>query len=667
MASLHDQNSQDIELGPRTHEFSTSFIQFPFQYDQDPDNISRASTSSNRSQPEQESSNISRRNPKARHEYQSVLPVDSLPTQVHDEEKVNSLARAVIDWWIIELLACGGSLLAIAGLVIVLYKYDGRSLPNWPYGITINSLVSWFSTAMKALMLVPIAACISQAKWTHFHSKRHALSDVAAYDSASRGPEGSAQFLWKFQARHIASLGALITILAIGIDPLLQQMTSIETRHADTSKATLGRAQSFLQYDSGESFGGDMTFDMLGALYSGIFTKPGGSTGVSFDMNPSCSTGNCTYPKFQSLAVCDYCTDITSSLKHNCSTEKGTDGSSDSIYCTYALPNGLELNTTDMAETDVSGPIATSGNLDSVSTGSKFGNTLVNFTRITRPSRGSNYVGDAHNVSAIECVLYWCVNTYETNVLNGEINETIIDSYYSPTTDWWYGAVRLNNYELNLKPPPINNQTSSLNFTVAYLSSTPLTVWLKSSLSISNSDAYYLLKGGGYSYGPDVSSNSSVTSNTHDTTSNMMRALWQSDISQLFSNLAKSMTRNIREVDWNTQTWGDGWIGPIAGAGTANGTAWTFEVYIHVRWPWLILPVTLVGLTILFLVLTILETMRSKAMVWKSSPLPYLSHGLDEADAQSLRTAAHLAEMEKMAHKVPVKLEETDVGWKLIR
>jgi hypothetical protein len=109
--------------------------------------------------------------------------------------------QVVADWWIFEVLACASSSAALVGIIVVLMVYNGRSLPNWPYGITINSVMAWFTTAMKALMLVAITACISQAKWTHFHSKTHALADIVVYDSASRGPQGSIQLLWKFQAR----------------------------------------------------------------------------------------------------------------------------------------------------------------------------------------------------------------------------------------------------------------------------------------------------------------------------------------------------------------------------------------------------------------------------------------------------------------------------------
>jgi hypothetical protein len=120
--------------------------------------------------------------------------------------RLGNIYQVIIDRWIVEALACVGSLLALIGIIAILVVYNGSSLPNWPYGITINSVIALFGTTIKALMLVAITACIGQAKWTYFNSKTHPLGDMVIYDSASRGPQGSIQLLWKFQARWVGRL-----------------------------------------------------------------------------------------------------------------------------------------------------------------------------------------------------------------------------------------------------------------------------------------------------------------------------------------------------------------------------------------------------------------------------------------------------------------------------
>jgi hypothetical protein len=455
--------------------------------------------------------------------------------------------------------------------------------------------------------------------------------------------------------RHVACLGALITILAIGIDPFVQQVISVKTRNVTSNyPPTLDRAQSFLQWDE-SSIGNVVTFDMLGAIYSGIFADSGGPNEVSFGMNPSCPTGNCTFPLFQSLAVCHHCVNITDTIEGNCQGGKYPFWAS---TCQYSLPNGLKLNATNLPNDESAGPIATSGYLGLVGA-TEFGNTLLNFTRISMRS-------DPHNMTAEECVLYWCVNTYEAKVVNGALDERVIQSWHSNSTEWhpteWnQNTDPLNKLWLSLNAPAIDDRSAALSFPVAYVAMDPLSGWLAAKMSVSNSEYTTYIGNGSYSFGPYITANQSID------TQDIIRVLWQPDIDALFSNLAASMTRNVREVDWETQTYGDGWLEPTKGVGTANGTAWVLGVYIHVRWPWLILPITLVGLTILFLILTVIETARSKMEVWKSSPVPLLFHGLENTEATRLQLTAQLVEMEIMAEKIPVRLEKTDTGWKLVR
>lgn len=109
--------------------------------------------------------------------------------------------KLIVKWWIWELLGCFGSLLSFFAIVGVLMYYDGRGQPEWPYNITINSVLSWLTTAMKAFLLFSVAACIGQANWLHFRARPHALVDLIAYDSASRGPFGSVQLLWRLRAK----------------------------------------------------------------------------------------------------------------------------------------------------------------------------------------------------------------------------------------------------------------------------------------------------------------------------------------------------------------------------------------------------------------------------------------------------------------------------------
>lgn len=109
-------------------------------------------------------------------------------------------SRLATDWWIWELSAMLSSLISLVAIVLVLRLHEGRPVPDWPFSITINSMISIFATIMSATMLVPIAESISQAKWQWFQ-QHHALKDMEVYDQASRGPWGALKMLWRVRWR----------------------------------------------------------------------------------------------------------------------------------------------------------------------------------------------------------------------------------------------------------------------------------------------------------------------------------------------------------------------------------------------------------------------------------------------------------------------------------
>lgn len=75
--------------------------------------------------------------------------------------------------------------------------------------------------------MLSVAACIGQWKWVYFSSNSRSLSDIDIIEEASRGPLGSLQMIatipWGW-----ATLGAIITVLALGIDTFAQQVISTE-------------------------------------------------------------------------------------------------------------------------------------------------------------------------------------------------------------------------------------------------------------------------------------------------------------------------------------------------------------------------------------------------------------------------------------------------------
>lgn len=78
-----------------------------------------------------------------------------------DEEYVDSPRSArspslLMSWWL-EGLAIVASLLLLAAIVGVLYRFDGKEQPDWPYWISLNTVVATLSTILRAQLLLVAA------------------------------------------------------------------------------------------------------------------------------------------------------------------------------------------------------------------------------------------------------------------------------------------------------------------------------------------------------------------------------------------------------------------------------------------------------------------------------------------------------------------------------
>ena len=128
------------------------------------------------------------------------------------------------DTWTPEYLTAGLSLASMASVVALLAAYDGQSISTWhlPYGITINAVISVLNTISRSLLAFALSATIGQWKWIDISQRHQRLHRFSVIDSASRGPLGSAQFLWHTNGRY-----GPVTILGLCID-FLTDSTSTE-------------------------------------------------------------------------------------------------------------------------------------------------------------------------------------------------------------------------------------------------------------------------------------------------------------------------------------------------------------------------------------------------------------------------------------------------------
>lgn len=143
------------------------------------------------------------------------------------------------------------SLVNLAVPIIIfatLYPFSGKPVPQWPFKISINSLLSIYTLVLKTAIGFILTSCIGQLQWTWF-SKARPLTDMLYFDNATRGPAGAVGLVWRQFRRPLIVLGCVITVLAAVVDPFVQQLirpVDCNTEVSDgPAAATLPRTNVF--------------------------------------------------------------------------------------------------------------------------------------------------------------------------------------------------------------------------------------------------------------------------------------------------------------------------------------------------------------------------------------------------------------------------------------
>ena len=129
------------------------------------------------------------------------------------------------------MICCIITLGALVATVVTIRSYESKPLPHWRYGLSINAIIAIYTVILKAAAGLVLAEGISHLKWIAV-TRPQPLSTFVAHDKASRGPSGALALLWKNTYKpgklhilpFISSLGALITILILLLDPFSQQI-----------------------------------------------------------------------------------------------------------------------------------------------------------------------------------------------------------------------------------------------------------------------------------------------------------------------------------------------------------------------------------------------------------------------------------------------------------
>jgi hypothetical protein len=327
--------------------------------------------------------------------------------------------------------------------------------------------------------------------------------------------------------------------------------------------------------------------ELMGTIYNGLFSAGSGKNIA--DITPSCPTGNCQYPVFQSLALCGSCENATSAIRSNCSEVFDESTVKYFIYCQFQLPNGIQVNATQMSYpiddkpdpeeawfyADKIPTIIGTGvdlNSDEISPNGSVLDYTVMKALVQKDRSGISSMSPLDAgilVTADRCMLRFCIKTYESSVTAGQLIEKTLNSWYLGHAEFQDIGNGGANRNITLHPPPANNDIDT-TFLIGEWASRSLNRWLREKMTTSNSAA------AGHYFGE-------VPEEPEDRvySAEMMLLLNTVDSADIFRDLAKTLKTYLRTFG-NSQRLPKEHINHILpDNGPVKGTAYELQAYVQ--------------------------------------------------------------------------------------
>ncbi|KAL3297287.1 Carboxylic ester hydrolase [Colletotrichum asianum] len=496
----------------------------------------------------------------------------------NEEESGHRRNNQIGAWWQ-EILCCAISIVSLVVLIVFLHIFNGKPLPAWPSGITVNAVVAFLSTIARTAFLIPVVEGLSQCKWNWFKQKSRPLKDFDLFDQASRGPWGGLILLGRTKGWLLGVLSAILLITGIATSTVTQSAVTYPSRPVEVpgGKADAWRSESYFWTGASALHTMQVMAPKARGIAQGLFTTP---TEVLPYKEPQCSTSHCTWRRFSTIAVCYNVTDVTDLIKTNSTEIK---------YRTkIALPNGINMT----VQSAFSNALTSSGSSLSYNGTPFMDAALYDYFGIYLDMPWSG----PFRLKAVEVLFHWCINTYEPEIKDNTLNMKLALSHtemhrgdaVAPT--WSNDAVKNITY---LTSPA--DEGGKYVFGGSGVNS----IWelLNNSLSgfsINNGDNQF-------NTGSDMLIHADAVKKNESTEA------WLEVIDGMARNIAAGLTNSLFAAEANVK-----------------GIALQNEVYVQVRWPWLVLLAAQVLIAIVCLLLVMRETAKTDMDVVKSSTIAAL-------------------------------------------
>ncbi|KAJ5381158.1 uncharacterized protein N7496_003586 [Penicillium cataractarum] len=517
------------------------------------------------------------------------------------EESISKLLSTLFIWEILAMILSSASLI---GIVVVLRCYNHHPQPTWN-NLSLNTVISWLSTIAKGCVLFSISEGLGQLKWVWFAQKRRQLSDLRAFDAASRGLTGSAGLIWNLRARHFAVPGSLAVILALAFDPFTQNLIHYYPKLvADSSQIALvsnGSEYSTVGLEWITGGDGYMEPGLKSSIYSSLFDNDSSRPWATPKW--SCSTGNCTWDPIAALEVRARCSNITDQLKLSCSNITKDDPNEDpySVFigknnCTYSIL-GTSLTASFVPDYGYAVAAATGSSND----------TLLGIQLLTTEDMLNGSPTMQTHWRAMQCALVPTVHSFRPTVSRGVYREETLGTWSNRSLD----GDDATSYVLRPHWGLDMGMAPNKNFSIS-----------EDSLVMMKTFARQFFSGYVQNY-PRKGFIFVGVDNSQYASTDLIQAISYFNITACpttvkgweklrcaAENMAAGMTKTFRD---NTD-----------GKSSAVGLAMISTTYVSVHWQWIALPVIIWLLGLITLAGTIWKTYRAEVPTWKNDAMPLL-------------------------------------------
>ncbi|KAK5662134.1 hypothetical protein OQA88_8039 [Cercophora sp. LCS_1] len=453
---------------------------------------------------------------------------------------------------------------------------------------------------------------------------------------------------------------------------LTQQAITYDVISAESSSAndtaTVERATIFSVYDGNNlAIIHAAPYDTLReqrAIFHGVFTPP---TEAVIEVKPNCSSGECTWPPYGSLAICGGVANLTATNNElllttlrNTTLERmqvllGTSNITAgdfyrAISEAFPLVMGLLEKPTGAFNKSVTELIVSDS-----------------FIAYTDGPVSTSAEFDISSVKFLEVAFWWCTKTYTTKVSQGqaitteistltrarEVNNTL-NLPWDPKFYPCYSTGRCNDTygatEVVLEPSPgVDGDESggySIHLWTGLTGSMLLASTMLDSLLLDRTRGVVASNGGGVAKAFGFSLLGDFLATEVPSPEEQM-----ANVRTIVDNTARSMTNLLRE--------GATCLGrPEC---TVLGTVFTPQAFVKIHWEWMAMLAAQLLLTALFLVITITQTYLSRMQVIKNSSLATLC-ALDKTTRQQVGSFGDLDQLAKKAKDLEVRLERDKSG-----